>query len=280
MLAHVALGRLLALSAVTFTSTLVATVAEASSGGAQVWAQTGCGSCHTLAAAGASGNVGPNLDQLRPSAAAVAAQVSTGGGGMPPFGHVLSSAQISAVAAYVSSVAGNPAPSAAASGTSGGSQGQGAATSVPATTLTPAAVRSLQLRLARLGYFHGPVTGVYGPLTTAAVRRFEIANGLTADGIWGAASERTLATRLRSGLSPATSEAAANDGLPPPAPWVKRLQVDLSRLGLFRGPETGVYGPLTTAAVERFQSSVGIRIDGRWGPQSQRALMRRLTTTG
>src|SRR5690242_2613671 len=55
----------------------------AASGGARVWADAGCGGCHTLAAAGASGQGGPNLDQLRPSAAAVAAQVSSGGGGMP-----------------------------------------------------------------------------------------------------------------------------------------------------------------------------------------------------
>jgi cytochrome c6 len=74
--------------------------------GAQVFASSGCGGCHTLKAAGASGSIGPNLDQLRPSAGAVAAIVKSGGGSMPSFASKLNGAQISAVAAYVSSVAG------------------------------------------------------------------------------------------------------------------------------------------------------------------------------
>jgi mono/diheme cytochrome c family protein len=67
-----------------------------------------CASCHTLAAAGSTGTVGPNLDQLKPSDALVTHQVTNGGGGMPAFGTSLSKAQIASVAAFVSSVAGKP----------------------------------------------------------------------------------------------------------------------------------------------------------------------------
>jgi mono/diheme cytochrome c family protein len=67
---------------------------------------TNCGSCHTLQDAGTSGNVGPNLDDLKPAKAVVQKQVENGGGGMPAFKGQLSPAQISAVATYVSSVAG------------------------------------------------------------------------------------------------------------------------------------------------------------------------------
>ncbi len=74
--------------------------------GKQVFASAGCGGCHTLKDAGATGNVGPNLDQLEPSAAQVAHQVEVGGGAMPSFKGQLSPAQIAAVAAYVSSVSG------------------------------------------------------------------------------------------------------------------------------------------------------------------------------
>jgi len=74
------------------------------SGGA-VFAQN-CSSCHTLAAAGTHGNVGPDLDQLKPPAAVVQRQVTNGGGGMPAFGGRLTPTQIAAVANYVSSVAG------------------------------------------------------------------------------------------------------------------------------------------------------------------------------
>jgi mono/diheme cytochrome c family protein len=75
-------------------------------GGKQVFASAGCGGCHTLKDAGTSGNIGPNLDQLKPAKATVAHQVEVGGGAMPAFKGRLSPAQIDAVAAYVSSVAG------------------------------------------------------------------------------------------------------------------------------------------------------------------------------
>ena len=65
-----------------------------------------CGSCHTLKAAGTSGTTGPNLDQLKPPEAVVQRQVINGGGAMPAFKGTLTPAQITAVAKYVSSVAG------------------------------------------------------------------------------------------------------------------------------------------------------------------------------
>ncbi|MSX01970.1 MAG: c-type cytochrome [Actinobacteria bacterium] len=67
---------------------------------------TNCASCHTLAAAGASGNVGPNLDQVMPDAEAVKYQVTNGGGGMPAFVDVLTDAQIDEVSSYVAESAG------------------------------------------------------------------------------------------------------------------------------------------------------------------------------
>lgn len=60
-----------------------------------------CGSCHTLAAAGTSGAVGPNLDQLKPDYQAATAQVTNGGAVMPAFKGQLSDQQIADVATYV-----------------------------------------------------------------------------------------------------------------------------------------------------------------------------------
>jgi cbb3-type cytochrome c oxidase subunit III len=65
-----------------------------------------CGSCHTLKDAGTNGTVGPNLDQLKPTLEIVQHQVINGGGAMPAFKGTLTAAQITAVAKYVSSVAG------------------------------------------------------------------------------------------------------------------------------------------------------------------------------
>ena len=74
--------------------------------GAKVFASAGCAGCHTLAAANASGNVGPNLDDLQPDFATVQHQVENGGGGMPSFSGDLSQPEIDAVARYVSENAG------------------------------------------------------------------------------------------------------------------------------------------------------------------------------
>lgn len=60
-----------------------------------------CGSCHTLSAAGTSGTVGPNLDDVSLDAAAVDAKVRNGGGAMPAFGDKLSDDEIAAVAKFV-----------------------------------------------------------------------------------------------------------------------------------------------------------------------------------
>ncbi len=78
-----------------------------------------CGGCHTLAAAGTSGTVGPNLDTLTPKPyyQMVTAQVTLGGSlekgatpSMPPFNHTLSTQQIADVSAYVVTATGGKAP--------------------------------------------------------------------------------------------------------------------------------------------------------------------------
>ncbi|HET7648346.1 MAG TPA: c-type cytochrome [Gaiellaceae bacterium] len=65
-----------------------------------------CASCHTLSAADATGTVGPNLDQLKPSFPVAQHQVEVGGGVMPAFKGTLSQAQIDAVAHFVADNAG------------------------------------------------------------------------------------------------------------------------------------------------------------------------------
>jgi mono/diheme cytochrome c family protein len=89
------------------------TTSTGAEGGAQQAAAQGkavftknCAGCHTLKDAGAKGNVGPNLDDLKPDAATVQRQVENGGGGMPAFKSILQDAEIKAVSQYVASVAG------------------------------------------------------------------------------------------------------------------------------------------------------------------------------
>jgi mono/diheme cytochrome c family protein len=65
-----------------------------------------CAACHTLADAGTSGTVGPNLDQSRPSKELAVDRVTNGRGAMPSFEDSLDPEQIDAVAEYVSTTAG------------------------------------------------------------------------------------------------------------------------------------------------------------------------------
>ena len=82
--------------------------------GRQVFADAGCDGCHTLADAGASAKVGPDLDRLRPTVSRIVRQVKHGGRGMPAFEKKLSESEIVAVAQYVDGVAGRGAEQAAA----------------------------------------------------------------------------------------------------------------------------------------------------------------------
>jgi peptidoglycan hydrolase-like protein with peptidoglycan-binding domain len=101
---------------------------------------------------------------------------------MPSFGSTLSPAQIQTLAAWIASSAGRTASAGAVSSVSG---------------LSGRVVTTLQRQLRQLGYFHGPITGYYGPLTTTAVKRFQRAAGLRSDGVWGPKSQAALRKRLR-----------------------------------------------------------------------------------
>lgn len=67
-------------------------------------------------------------------------------------------------------------------------------------------VRLIQQKLKRWGYYNGPVDGIFGAKTTAAVKYFQRKNGLVADGIAG---KKTLAAL---GISSAGSGSSQNGG--------------------------------------------------------------------
>jgi cbb3-type cytochrome c oxidase subunit III len=69
--------------------------------GEAIFAEAGCGGCHTLEAAGTSGTVGPNLDDSKPSKELAVDRITNGAGAMPAFKDTYSAAQIEAVADYV-----------------------------------------------------------------------------------------------------------------------------------------------------------------------------------
>lgn len=85
------------------TTTAAAGGGSALAEGKRIFASAGCVACHTLKAAGATGTVGPNLDEKKPSFDKVIERVTNGKPPMPSFKGKLSATEIQAVARFVSS---------------------------------------------------------------------------------------------------------------------------------------------------------------------------------
>jgi peptidoglycan hydrolase-like protein with peptidoglycan-binding domain len=139
-------------------------------------------------------------------------------------------------------------------------------------------VSVLQRRLTELGYFSGPVTGTFGPLTQTAVISFQQATGLTADGIVGAGT----ADALRRATVPQTPAVRPPDPVPTAnllrkgdtGTRVADLQSRLRTLRYYNGSVNGNFGQNTEDAVRAFQRAQGLPEDGVAGPEVNSALER------
>ena len=129
-------------------------------------------------------------------------------------------------------------------------------------------VRALQRNLRAAGHRPGPVDGLYGPLTEAAVERLQRESGLAVDGIVGPQTRRVLNAEAPP-LAP-----GAGYGQPGGSPQVGDVQRRLRALGQRPGPVDGRYGPRTQAAIERFQREAGQRPSGELSPVTAAALAR------
>ena len=128
-------------------------------------------------------------------------------------------------------------------------------------------VRTLQRTLRRLGWSPGPIDGLFGPRTEAAVVRFQRAAGVRSDGVVGPRTFKALREaeprplRLGAGYR----EAAGS-------PRVRALQARLRELGLRPGPVDGRFGPRTQAAVMRLQAAAGAPLSGAVDDGTRRLL--------
>ncbi|OXM61377.1 peptidoglycan-binding domain-containing protein [Amycolatopsis vastitatis] len=122
-------------------------------------------------------------------------------------------------------------------------------------------VELLQRVLQREGFYGGPVNGGFTAATVAAVRNFQAARGLTADGIVGPATWNALPAETLQGI-PVIREGSSGGA-------VALLQRCLRRQGYDPGPINGVFGPETTAALKRYQQTGApeIIVDGICGAQ-------------
>ena len=156
-------------------------------------------------------------------------------------------------------------------------------TATPKPTATPAvgtytllkkgsrgnSVTQLQQRLISLHYLTGSADGIYGTGTESAVKAFQKANGLTADGIAGSATQKKLYSS--SAKAAATAKPTAT---PKPDPAsevlrlgstgdnVKKMQKRLVELGYLTSGVDGEFGLKTYSAVYAFQQRNGLAADG------------------
>jgi DNA invertase Pin-like site-specific DNA recombinase/peptidoglycan hydrolase-like protein with peptidoglycan-binding domain len=130
-------------------------------------------------------------------------------------------------------------------------------------------VRVLQRTLRGLGWAPGPVDGLFGPRTEAAVLRFQAASGLTVDGAAGPQVWTALARAQKQPLRRGAGYAAANG-----SQRVRALQRRLQRRGLRPGPVDGLYGPRTEAAVARLQRAAELKVSGAADVPTRRVLAR------
>jgi peptidoglycan hydrolase-like protein with peptidoglycan-binding domain/DNA invertase Pin-like site-specific DNA recombinase len=128
-------------------------------------------------------------------------------------------------------------------------------------------VRDLQRRLQALGHEPGPIDGLYGPLTEAAVERFQAREGLAVDGTVGPRTTRALA-----GASPVPLTQGAGFDQPNGSDRVRSVQRALRKAHRRPGQIDGLFGPRTAAAVARFQRDAGLRATGVAGGRTLRAL--------
>ena len=155
------------------------------------------------------------------------------------------------------------------------------------------AVSQLQEALIQLGYLSGKADGTYGAQTVKAVKAFQKANGLTADGTAGPETQRALfggnAKAAENKATPAPTATPKATATPTPAPGknaansstlqqgdkgdaVKALQRQLISLGYLSGSADGVYGAKTAGAVKAFQKANKLTADGIAGTKTQNKL--------
>ncbi len=114
-----------------------------------------------------------------------------------------------------------------------------------------AIVRGIQQELLAHGYPAGPVDGIAGPGTRAAIRAYQGDAGLTVDG----AASRALLDHLKFALP------KVNRFGDPVVGTVLSVQRELAERGYYLGPHDGLAGPATYRALDRFQADAGLPLD-------------------
>ena len=123
-------------------------------------------------------------------------------------------------------------------------------------------VSQLQTDLKQLGYYYAEITGNFGEKTEAAVKAFQKAKNLTADGVAGKKTLDAIAAAVDKAGGSSSGSSSTNMKLGSTGTAVSALQQNLTTLGYYYGDVTGHYGNLTQQAVKKFQKAKGLTQDG------------------
>ena len=126
---------------------------------------------------------------------------------------------------------------------------------------TGSAVKNLQTKLKKLGFYNASIDGDYGDTTVAAVKAFQKKHNLTADGVAGSETLKKLDTAYKNADSnTSTDDDSLRKGATGTA--VKTLQTNLKKLGFYTAYVDGSFGATTESAVKAFQRKYGLTADG------------------
>jgi peptidoglycan hydrolase-like protein with peptidoglycan-binding domain len=150
------------------------------------------------------------------------------------------------------------------------------------TSASRTTVRSAQTQLKNDGFYKGAIDGIDGPMTHAAIRKFQHSNNLAVNGRLDSQTRTQLglpvsgeasraATMPQSNTSAATNQNGQAQGHFS-ANTVKAAQQQLKQQGYYSGNVSGNVGPNTQMAIRKYQKANNLPVTGQLNPATLKSL--------
>lgn len=147
-----------------------------------------------------------------------------------------------------------------------------------------ASIRKAQQQLKGEGYYKGTVDGIDGPMTRAAIRKYQSDQNLTVSGrldqqtrsklgMGTASGEASRSQAESSSTTPANQSQTENNAIPTPtSATISAAQRSLQKKGFYKGDLNGNMGSETRAAIREYQKSSNLNVTGKLDPATLSSL--------